>query len=390
MSALWALFVGVDRYDDDALLPLPYCSRDARALAVLFRDPRRAGVSASNVRLLTADRAAQPPRKAAIVHSVRWLAASARETDRVVLGFFGHGVLHEGQCFLMPGDGREADPVNTAISLQWLKESLGSGRAISRLIVLDACHSGELTSRGGTGDLFAALESFQHESEGWAILASCTRSQKSHDWGRWKHGAFTYFLLEGLRGAADTDRDGRVSLYELSNYVHDRTSKWAQRRHVRPTPELLCNLSGDVPLLNKPKRGLGVAARKMARWLLSYITLRRTGLASAALSAAAFIVWFLWMEPAVSEGAIHRLSERNGSVEVMVTVTHAPRPLASQWLWLASTLGWREHRLRLGQTEAPIRSNPFERVFVVSAEDFPTLQVQVMRQGIEIYLAGKE
>ncbi len=34
-----------------------------------------------------------------------------------------------------------------------------------------------------------------------------------------RHGVFTYFLLEGLRGKADTDKDGIITVDEIYRYV---------------------------------------------------------------------------------------------------------------------------------------------------------------------------
>jgi uncharacterized caspase-like protein len=34
-----------------------------------------------------------------------------------------------------------------------------------------------------------------------------------------QHGIFTYYLLKGLRGAADADKDGLVSVDEAYRYV---------------------------------------------------------------------------------------------------------------------------------------------------------------------------
>ncbi len=41
-------------------------------------------------------------------------------------------------------------------------------------------------------------------------------SEEREDLG---HGVFTYYLLEGLRGKADLDRDGIITVDEAYNYV---------------------------------------------------------------------------------------------------------------------------------------------------------------------------
>jgi uncharacterized caspase-like protein len=36
---------------------------------------------------------------------------------------------------------------------------------------------------------------------------------------------FTYYLLEGLRGAADTDRDGTITVEEAYRYVSEKVPR---------------------------------------------------------------------------------------------------------------------------------------------------------------------
>lgn len=43
------------------------------------------------------------------------------------------------------------------------------------------------------------------------------------------HGLFTYVLTEGLRGKADTDRDGFIKTLELANYVDSEVPALAEK-----------------------------------------------------------------------------------------------------------------------------------------------------------------
>jgi uncharacterized caspase-like protein len=49
-------------------------------------------------------------------------------------------------------------------------------------------------------------------------------SQEGQEWGG-GHGVFTYFLLEGLKGGADFNKDGRVNLGELNLYLSERVRR---------------------------------------------------------------------------------------------------------------------------------------------------------------------
>ena len=57
--------------------------------------------------------------------------------------------------------------------------------------------------------------------EGRLVVTACSASQVSLETqARKHHGIFTYHLVEGLRGAADADGDGRVTIDELYDYVY--------------------------------------------------------------------------------------------------------------------------------------------------------------------------
>ena len=43
-----------------------------------------------------------------------------------------------------------------------------------------------------------------------------------------QHGLFTYFLLKGLRGAADLDKNGTVLSGELCAYIHGQVASIAR------------------------------------------------------------------------------------------------------------------------------------------------------------------
>jgi len=43
-----------------------------------------------------------------------------------------------------------------------------------------------------------------------------------------RHGLFTYYLLKGLRGEADTNRNGTVTFGELAGYVRQKVA-WAAK-----------------------------------------------------------------------------------------------------------------------------------------------------------------
>ena len=79
--------------------------------------------------------------------------------------------------------------------------------------------------------------------------------QEAHQYEQGRHGLFTYYLLKGLGGTADKDRDGFVAVGELFDYLRTQVSKTAKAKYGNEQ-EPSC-----VPLLGPraPVRGMPLA-----------------------------------------------------------------------------------------------------------------------------------
>jgi uncharacterized caspase-like protein len=238
---LWAVFVGINDYDDPAWGPLPYCENDVIDLAKLLTDPARGGYPASNVRVLTQsskDRYLKPAR-ANIIAAVSHLVEVAGADDSILFGFFGHGWEEDGVSYIIPSDGWKSHLQQTAIELKWILDTLQGSRARFKILIFDACHVGTLRGRSGAGRMseeFARM--LFTESEGWAVLSACKANEESHDLDEQKHGVFTYYLLEGLKGPADADNDGLITVPEASRYASLRVKRWAFNNGRQQSPTL--------------------------------------------------------------------------------------------------------------------------------------------------------
>jgi hypothetical protein len=63
-----------------------------------------------------------------------------------------------------------------------------------------------------------------------------------------RHSLFTYYLLKGLRGEADTNRNGTVTFGELAGYVRQKVA-WAAKSQFNheQRPLILPQLKTDDP-----------------------------------------------------------------------------------------------------------------------------------------------
>ena len=93
------------------------------------------------------------------------------------------------------------------------------------VVVLDACQSGSFSRIKGAEA--AADFSFNSRSRldasGLAVMASSSASELSQESDILHSSYFTHHLLVGMRGAADTNHDGEVSLDEAYRYAYNQT-----------------------------------------------------------------------------------------------------------------------------------------------------------------------
>lgn len=221
----WAVIIGVSSYLN--LQPsdqLKFAHRDAEDLAAFLRSPNGGGFPSTQIKLLL--------NEAATLANIRtalgtWLPRSCEPDDVVYLFFAGHGVVEgERDGYLLAYD---SDPQNlyaTALPVAEMDRVL-TERLRARVVVMmvDACHSGQIgwASRGVEEHVLINryLDEIGKSAKGIFRLLASRADERSYEDRKWGggHGAFTYYVLEGLKGKADRDGDGVVRATELLDYV---------------------------------------------------------------------------------------------------------------------------------------------------------------------------
>ena len=83
---------------------------------------------------------------------------------------------------------------------------------------------------------------------GRVIVTASATNEVSLELPELGHGLFTYYLTEGLKGAADLNRDGIVSLQELYEYVEQQVSRKARLVGGKQHPVMKGEQEGVLPL----------------------------------------------------------------------------------------------------------------------------------------------
>ncbi len=231
-SEKWVVLIGVDQYAYAS--PLEYAVADQQAL---HDELLQQGLDERQVKLLhdKADNAKYLPTKRNIEQQIILASELAERGDLVLVVFSGHGRHVSKKSFICPADANLDQP-DTMIALEWIYDQLKKSKADLKMVIVDACRDVDpLLSRnkgGSEPDRQEEIKLFVSSSDrlpnGLILLHSCSEGEKAKEDKAFGHGVFSYFLLQGLKGKADADKNGRVTLGELMSFSNRET-----KLHVR-------------------------------------------------------------------------------------------------------------------------------------------------------------
>jgi uncharacterized caspase-like protein len=228
----YALLIGVNQYSPP-FQNLEFCHNDIEALKQKLLG---AGFPEENITLMR-DGAAESrywPSKANIEGQLALRLGLANEEDLVLVAFSGHGVQLEGASYVCPSDTNITQLRGTMVSLDAIYQALEACRARQKVLLVDACRNEPLLKGiKAPTDLKGFAADLSEPPKGLRVLASCEAGQWSAEDPKLKHGVFMYYVTEGLEGHADREyagnRNGKVSLFELYTYAHEKTKKHVAR-----------------------------------------------------------------------------------------------------------------------------------------------------------------
>jgi tetratricopeptide (TPR) repeat protein len=228
----YALVVGISQYRNMPERGLEFAERDAEAVYAILISPEGGNFRAENVHKLIGAQATLATVRRELEE---WLPSVAKEDDRVLVYFAGHGFVFNGQAYLAPYDLAPGNITATGYSMDTLGKVFGGKiQARNKVLLTDSCHSGAITP-----DATAALNRslLDVNRSVFSLTASRDResSFESADWGG-GHGIFTYYAVKGLEGEADANADGIVTADELAEYTH-RNVREATNGRQNPTSE---------------------------------------------------------------------------------------------------------------------------------------------------------
>jgi hypothetical protein len=229
---VWAVVIGIDKYKKNR--HLKYAVNDARAFYDhLIRNNR---IPKENVTLLINEEA-RLTRLRSILGT--HLKNKAGKEDMVIIYFAGHGACEKDvmspdkdglEKYILPHDADPKDLYASALPMSEVSRIFNRIRSERLIFIADACYSGASGGRtirmtGMRANISDAFLDRIARGKGRIILTASGANEVSGEDDKLKHGVFTYFLLEGLRGKADTDKDGMITVDEVYRYVSREVPK---------------------------------------------------------------------------------------------------------------------------------------------------------------------
>ena len=235
---MFALLVGISDYQNPRIRPLRFAHRDAIVFERHLTSPRGGQLPNDRIQVLLNEEATTASIRTAI-NSLLKVEAGPR--DSVLIFIASHGAVdpQTRQGFIVTYDSDPQDLAATAIPMadlhRLVHEKLhGVGRVH---IYVDVCHAGAIGTIKSKSNRINSFVERLGEADGEIVGFMASRPREvSYEGPQFGggHGAFTYFLLNGLNGAADYGQDGVVTISDLIDYVEDRVEEATyDRQHPR-------------------------------------------------------------------------------------------------------------------------------------------------------------
>jgi uncharacterized caspase-like protein len=206
---------------------------------------RGLGIKPENVKLLVDANADD----VAIYQAFKtWLPSRVRSSTDVYVYYSGHGLpTADGKgLYLLPQRAHRDFIDKTAITQAEINAAIQAAKPRSVTVFLDSCYSGQ--SRSGE-TLIASARPVALKAEkqmfpdNFTVITASQADQISSSSPDLKHGIFSYYLMRGMEGDADANRDGRITAGEMQAYLLEQVTRQAGMQNRVQQPQLIGDMN---------------------------------------------------------------------------------------------------------------------------------------------------
>ena len=204
---------------------------------------RGLGVRQENIRLLLDDKADAAE---ILVTFKNWLPTRVKTGSTDVYVFYsGHGLPSEDGklLYLLPYEVRTDLLERTAISQQEIVDAIQRTSPKSATMFIDSCYSGQ--SRTGE-TLLASARPISIVTKGtssfppnFTVISASAPDQISSSSPELRHGIFSYYLMRGMEGEADANKDKQITVGEMQTYLSENVTRRAMGMNRTQQPQVV-------------------------------------------------------------------------------------------------------------------------------------------------------
>ncbi len=233
-----ALIIGIEQYEQSP--KASYANLDAK----YFYDYaiKAFGVKKQNINMLIDQEASLSKTYTALF---KWLPGKIKpnKTDLIIF-FSGHGLASSDgkEKYILPNN---ADPdllSKTALSRNELFDQIVKLKPKSVTMFFDTCYSGvsrdEQTLLASAKPLRIVADDDKEIPDNFTIFTASKEDQISSGLKEANHGIFSYYLMKGLEGKADSNKDKKITNGELLAYMDQNVSERALDLGRQQNPSL--------------------------------------------------------------------------------------------------------------------------------------------------------
>ncbi|NOT51079.1 MAG: outer membrane beta-barrel protein [Chitinophagaceae bacterium] len=263
----FAIVMGISKYK--YVRPLAYADKDAQLFKDYLKSPGGGSVKEDNIYTLLNEKANNANFWS---KGFQWLKAKKlQQGDRLFIYLAGHGdAIDEDQFFFLNYDCNPQGDKNNylvagTIQLFNLKKKIANEtvKGVEVFFIMDACRTSELPG-GSEGQNFLNTAISEKQAGEVIMLATAAGEASLEDASIGTgHGLFTYYLVDGLNGVADTigGADRKVTFREIQAYVDKNVPFVAQQRFKRKQDPFFCCTESSEKVISS------VDTAYLKRWL---------------------------------------------------------------------------------------------------------------------------